>query len=299
MLVDTHCHVHFNAYKDDSDEVIRRAFSNGVRMITVGTQKDTSANGIKTVEKYETGIWCSIGLHPNHLYSTVIDEAEGPAFMSRSEDFDYTYYKNLAQSSKKVVAIGECGLDYYRIPENLNLDEIKAKQQKVFREHIHLATELDLPLIVHIRDGSTSIDTAQDKSLITSAHEDVINILHDEIHQGNLGKRGVIHCYSGDWEQAKRYFDLGFLISFTGTAMFGVKKGQRDILKEVIEESPLEKIMVETDSPYLTPSPYRGKRNEPSYVKFVAEHIAKIKELDFEEVSVQTTKNAIALFNLK
>lgn len=275
--------MHFNAYKEDSDEVIRRAFDNGVLMITVGTQKDTSKNGVFIAEKYDTGLWASIGLHPNHLYSTVIDEAEGPAFMSRSEEFDYGYYKVLAQSSIKVVAIGECGLDYYRIPESLDLNEIKAKQQKVFREQIHLATELGLPLIVHVRD----------------AHEDVINILHDEIHQGNIKKRGVIHCYSGTWKDAKRYFDLGFLISFTGTAMFGAKLGQPDILKEVIEKSPLEMIMVETDSPYLTPPPYRGKRNEPAHVRFVAEHIAKIKGLDFEEVARQTTENATALFNLE
>ncbi len=283
MLIDTHCHVHFNAYKEDSDEVIRRAFDNGVWMITVGTQKDTGKNGIAAAEKYNTGLWASIGLHPNHLYSTVIDEEEGPAFMSRSEEFEYAFYKNLAQSSKKVVAIGECGLDYYRIPEKLDLNKIKAKQQQVFREHIKLATELNLPLIVHVRD----------------AHEDVINILHDEIHQRNLPKRGVIHCYSGTWEHAKKYFDLGFLISFTGTIMFGVKKGQPDILREVIEKSPLDKIMVETDSPYLTPPPHRGKRNEPSYVRAVAEHIAKIKSIDFERIAEETTRNATALFNLE
>lgn len=283
MLIDTHCHVHFNAYKEDSDEVIRRAFDNGVGMITVGTQKDTSAKGVVMAEKYATGIWAAIGLHPNHLFSTMIDEEETPTFKSRSEDFDPVYYKNLAKSSKKVVAIGECGLDYYRIPENLDIGIIKEKQKKVFREHIHLATELDLPLIIHVRD----------------AHQDVINILHDEIHQRNLPKRGVIHCYSGNWEDAKRYFDLGFLISFTGTAIFPPKKGQPDILKEVLKKSPLEKIMIETDSPYLTPPPHRGKRNEPSYVRFIAEHLAKIKGIDFEEISRQTTENATVLFNLK
>lgn len=290
MLIDTHCHVHFNAYKEDSDEVIRRAFDNGVWMITVGTQKDTSAKGMAMAEKYDTGIWAAIGLHPNHLFSTIIDEEETPAFKSRTEDFDYDYYKSLAKSSKKVVAIGECGLDYYRIPENLDLNEIKIKQQKVFREHIHLATELNLPLIVHVRNGSTS--------LTASAHKDVIDILHDEILKGNLPQKGVIHCYSGNWEEAKHYFDLGFLISFTGTALFPPKKDQLDILKEVIEKSPLDKIMVETDSPYLTPPPQRGKRNEPSYVRLIAEHLAKIKNLDFEEITRQTTKNATALFNL-
>lgn len=291
MLIDTHCHVHFNAYKKDGDEVIRRAFDNGVWMITVGTQKDTSAAAMATAEKYGTGIWAAIGLHPNHLFSTIIDEEETPAFKSRTEDFDPKYYRELAHSSKKVVAIGECGLDYYRIPENLDLNEIKIKQHKVFREHIHLATELNLPLIVHVRDGSTL--------LTAGAHEDVIMILGEEIRQGNLQKRGVIHCFSGTWEEAKHYFDLGFLISFTGAALFPPKKGQPDILKEVIEKSPLDKIIVETDSPYLTPPPHRGKRNEPSYVRLIAEHLAKIKNLDFEEITRQTTKNATALFNLK
>lgn len=289
MLIDTHCHVHFNAYKEeDSDEVIRRAFSNSVRMITVGTEAGTSKGAVVLAEKYKAGIWAAVGMHPNHLYDLHHDESELPAPKPRLEEFDAGFYKKLALSSKKVVAIGECGLDYYRIPERLDAEEIMAKQQSVFREHIHLAAELNLPLIVHVRNGSSA-----------SAHEDTIRILHDEIHQGNLPKRGVIHCFSGTWEDAKRYFDFDFLISFTGTIAFPPKKNEPDILREVVIKSPINMIMVETDSPYLAPPPYRGKRNEPSYVRLIAEHLAKIKNLDFEEITRQTTKNATVLFNLK
>ncbi len=291
MLLDTHCHVHFNAYKEDSDEVIRRAFLNGIKMITVGTDANTSSAAIALATKYEDGIWATVGLHPNHLFSLHYDEFELSNPKKELEKFDYEFYKNLVRSSEKVVAIGECGLDFYRISTELNVEEVKAKQIKVFKEHIHLATELNLPLIVHVRDGSTA--------LTASAHKEIIDILHDEIHQGNLSKRGVIHCFSGNWADAERYFDLGFMISFTGIITFPPKKGELDILAEVVKNAPLEKIMVETDSPYLAPPPHRGRRNEPSYVKFVAERVANIKGISFEEAANQTAKNAIALFNLK
>lgn len=281
MLIDTHCHVHFNAYKEDSDEVIRRAFNNGVKMIIVGTDAGTSEGAVALAGKYD-GIWAAIGMHPNHAYSLHHDESELSEPKNKLERFDYKFYKNLALSSDRVVAIGECGLDFYRIPAELNAQEIKAKQVEIFKEHINLATELNLPLIIHVRE----------------AHKETIETLRLEINKGNLPKKGVIHCFTSNWEDAKKYLDLGFMISFTGTIAFPPRKGQPDISAEVVRNTPLENILIETDSPYLAPPPHRGERNEPSYVKFVAERIAAIKGLDFEEVADSVSGNAVRFFNL-
>lgn len=281
MLIDTHCHVHFNAYKEDSDEVIRRAFNNGVKMITVGTDAETSKAAVLTAEKYD-GLWASVGLHPNHLYSLHHDESEHSAPKPALEEFDANLYRELIKSSEKVVAIGECGLDFYRIPAEFNFEEIKAKQISLFKEHIRLATELNLPLIVHVRE----------------AHQETVETLRLEINKGNLPKKGVIHCFTSNWEDARKYLDLGFMISFTGTIAFPPRKGQPDISREAVRQVPLENILVETDSPYLAPPPHRGKRNEPSYVRLVAEKIAEIKGIDFEAVARQATSNAKKLFNI-
>jgi len=282
MIIDTHCHIHFKAYEDDMEEVIKRSAEADVFMITVGTQSTTSKNGVAVAEAHD-GIWCTIGLHPNHLFKVAIDEAELPTFMTRAEDFDLEYYRTLARSSKKVVAIGECGLDYFRIPPELNLAAVKEKQERVFRQHLDLCEELSLPVVIHVRD----------------AHREVIRILKEYRDAGKLKRAGVIHCYSGAWNDARAYFNLGFLISFTGTITFPPRKGESEnAVWETIRQAPLKNIMVETDAPYLTPMPHRGKRNEPAYVRFVAEKIAEIKNISFEEVAAQTTTNAGKLFGI-
>lgn len=282
--------MHFNAYKEDSDEVIRRAFNNGVKMITVGTDAGTSAQAVAAASGYEDGIWAAIGMHPSHTYSLHHDESELSEPKSKLEKFDADFYRDLANNSKKVVAIGECGLDFYRIPDEFNFEEIKAKQISLFKEHIRLATELNLPLIVHVRDSADA--------LTANAHQETIRILREEINKGNVPGKGVIHCFSGDQEDADNYLDLGFLISFTGTITFPPKKGLPDVLGEVVRRVPLDRILIETDSPYLAPPPHRGERNEPSYVRFVAEKIAETKGIDFEAVARQTTSNAKKLFNI-
>ncbi|MBF8280548.1 MAG: Hydrolase TatD [Candidatus Magasanikbacteria bacterium] len=282
MLIDTHCHIHFKAYDADMDEVITRSLAASVSMITIGTQSTTSKNGVAVADAND-GVWCAVGLHPNHLFSVPIDEAELPSFMTRAEDFDAAYYRTLARSSKKVVAIGECGLDYYRIPEELDPMVVKEKQERVFRQHLDLCEELSLPVVVHVRD----------------AHEEVIRLLKEYREADKLKRGGVIHCYSGTWEQAQRYFELGFFISFTGTITFPPRKGESEnAVWETIRAAPLEMIMIETDAPYLTPIPHRGKRNEPTYVKFVAEKIAELKGVTFDKVGAQTTANAEKLFGI-
>ncbi len=279
-LFDTHCHVHFNAYKDDMHDVVSRSLAKGVQMVTIGTQKDTSRAGVELARQYD-GLWAAVALHPNHLFPVHIDEDEVP-FITREEDFDYTYYKELAQDPN-VVAIGECGLDWYRIPDDRDIEEVKARQFQVFAQHLDLATDVRLPVIIHCRD----------------AHAECAEVLEKYIAEGKLDRRGIIHCFTGTLDEAMRYIDLGFVISIPGIITFPPKKGDGlTPLQEVVKQIPLEHMVIETDAPYLTPVPYRGKRNEPWYVQFVAQTIAELKGISTEEVARTTTQTAKKLFDL-
>mgnify|MGYP001568712866 CR=1 FL=1 len=280
-MIDTHCHVHFRAYKDDMDDVIKRTLDKGVRMITVGTQSTTSKNGIDVAEKYD-GIYTTIGLHPNHTCEQqFIDDLE--EIKTRCEHFDVEYYRKLAEHPK-VVAIGECGLDYYRIPENLKRDEVIAAQKEELRKQLDLADELNLPVVIHCRD----------------AHEDQTAMLKEYIDAGKLTRRGVVHCFSSTIDQARAYHAIGFLTSFTGIITFPPRKNEGPIspLQSVVRDCPLDMLMLETDAPYLTPEPHRGKRNEPWYVQFIAAKVAELKNISVEEVDRVTTQNAEKLFGL-
>lgn len=290
-MIDTHCHVHFNAFKDDMDDVIRRTLERGVSMVTVGTQATTSANGLKVAEKYD-GLWATVGLHPNHLCEQeFFDEQEladgtkvpGNSIKTRCETFNRATYLELARHPK-CVAIGECGLDYYRLPDNVDRDETIAKQKATVRQHFDLAHEVGLPVVVHCRD----------------AHADQQAIIREYVESGKLQRRGVIHCFTGTLEEARIYADLGFFISFTGVITFPPRKseGQISPLQTVVRDLPLERMMIETDSPYLTPVPHRGERNEPWMVEFVAAKISELKKVSLEEVDRVTTENAMRLFGI-
>jgi len=272
MLIDSHAHVNFNAYKDDTDEVIRRSLDSDVWIINVGSQYNTSKRTVEMAEKYEEGVYAAVALHPIHLGpSKFIDKEEVDPFLkfkTREEEFDKEKYKKLASNSK-VIAIGETGLDYYYIGED---EKIKDLQKKVFKQHFELAKELNKPVIFHCR----------------KAYNDLLY----EIRNTKYEIRGVLHCFMGKKGQAKEFLDMGFYLGFNGLITYC-----RDY-DAVIKSTPLAKILIETDCPYLTPEPHRGKRNEPLYVKYVAEKIAEIKEVDFEKVAQQTTKNAKKLFNL-
>jgi len=276
-MVDTHCHLNFSAFKNDSAEVIARAKSAGVSdMILVGSQWDTSERAVKMADN-TPNLYAAIALHPIHLFEQEVDEEE-THFTTRAEVFDMEHYKALAKSSSKVVAIGECGLDYYHFPVMVSKDEVKLKQRELFEQHIKLATELDLPLIIHCRE----------------AYDDLLNILYQ--WRGTSGQlRGVAHCFLGTKEQAKKFLDLGFYLSFTGIITF---KNANPELLEVVKETPLDRIMVETDSPYLAPQAYRGQRNEPAYVVEVAKKIAEIKGMILDEVDSITTTNTNNLFKM-
>lgn len=274
MLIDYHAHVNFNAYKDDADEVIKRALDKGVFMILVGTQIDTSQRAVEMAARYEKGVWASVGLHPIHTEDMEVDEEESH-FSTRAEVFDSAAYRALAQH-EKVVAIGECGLDYWHTSQ-------KERQHKTFRQHLDLADELDLPLILHCR-GS--------KADPADAYRDQLAILHEYVKAGKIPRRGSIHCFISTWEVAEQYLKLGFHIGFTGVITFP-KTAQ---YTEVVRNTPLERILVETDCPYLAPVPMRGKRNEPLYVRYVAQKVAEIKGMDKGEVEERLFENTLETF---
>ena len=249
-MIDTHCHINVDAFKDDEDIVIKEAFESGIKkMIVIGFDDKTNQKAIELAEKYDH-IYATVGIHPTeaHQLST----------------------KHLESLLKhyKVVAVGECGTDLYWEKSYLK------EQQIILKEQVLLSIKYDLPLVIHTRD---SFDEAFD---ITKEYK---------------GKaKGVFHCFSSHLEDAKRAIDLGFYIGIDGPVTF---KNAKDI-KEIATHIPLDRILIETDSPYLSPHPHRGKRNEPKYLHLIAESIAALRGIDVHEVIIQTTKNAETLFKL-
>jgi TatD DNase family protein len=271
MIVDTHSHLSFKAYDNDRDEVIKRNLESGLFCIDVGTKYETSKRAVELAEKNEN-IYAAIGMHPIHIKTDLLklkmDANEG-AFKPLGEEFDKTKYKELAKS-KKVVAIGEIGLDYYYKPKSeTKKEKFKQKQKQVFTEQLELAEELNLPVIIHCR----------------MAHQDVLEILQKR----NL--RGVIHCFTGSWDEAQKYLELGFYLGINGII-------DKLNLDEVIKKCPLDKILTETDCPYLTPKAEGDKRNEPIFVKHVIQKIADLCGLTFDQVASATTQNAKRLFKI-
>jgi TatD DNase family protein len=276
-LIDSHCHLHFPAYDEDREEVLARMKTDDVWAITVGTTIGTSRSGIAFAERTD-GVWATVGYHPEHFTSAYHDEAEGDAGTYSIEDI-----RALASSSKKVVAIGETGLDFYRIDEGRDRTKAIKMQEDAFREHLAVATKLDLPVVIHCREALTRLAE-----------------MIQEARDGGWTVRGVVHCYTGTWEEAKPLLDLGLHLSFTGVITFPPRKTddpERHVHR-VIERIPFDRILVETDAPWLTPVPHRGKRNEPTYVAFVAEQIAKLRGIDVADIAQKTTENCQELFRI-
>lgn len=275
MYIDTHAHVNFSAFKDDADEVIKRALENQVFIINVGSQYSTSARAVKMAEKYDKGIYAAIGLHPIHLVKRTVNpddsELSENDFETTGEIFDYQKYLELAKNPK-VVAIGEMGLDYHHFVEGDNIPELKAKQKEIFLAGIKLANETKKPIIVHCWD----------------AYDDLLKILKSN----PVEKKGVIHSFVGGYKTARKFTELGYKIGLNGVITYS------DSFNRLIKELDLKDIVLETDCPYLAPVPHKGERNEPLYVKLVAEKIAQIKELSVEEVANIITQNAKSVFCL-
>jgi TatD DNase family protein len=277
MLIDTHAHLNFNAFKDDADKVIRRCLENNLWTINVGTKYETSKKAVELAQKYKEGVFAALGLHPIHLETGLVkikNDTEEIEIKTTEQDFDYKKYKELAKNPK-VVAVGEIGLDYYWKPKTKKkLELFKEKQRSVLCQQLDLAKELNLPVILHCR----------------LAHDDLIN----ELRIADYEMRGVIHCFTGNWQQAQKFLEMGFYLGFNGIIF---KKIEGIDFAEVIKNTPLDRILLETDCPYLTPPQAEG-RNEPLNIKYVAQEIAKIKNLEFNKIAEAAADNAKVLFKL-
>jgi len=251
MLIDTHAHIQFDQYASSCEEMLSDAAEQGVRYVVCpGIDLQSSQEAIQLAENYDE-VYAVVGVHPHDCEDLPDD------WLTQIEEM---------AAHPKVVALGEMGLDYFKeyTPRDL--------QQQVFRQQLELAASLELPVVIHNRDGD----------------EDLGNILED------YGSGyGVLHCYTSTLQFAQQMTELGYLISFTGIATFGNRQ-----VEEAITGLALDKMMVETDSPFLAPVPNRGKTNQPAYVRHVAEKVAELKGVSFEQVEQVTTRNALQFFNL-
>lgn len=271
-LIDAHAHLQFAAFREDADLVIQRALDTGIWMVNVGTQQSTSRAAVELAHRYPQGVYATVGLHPIHTDKSFHDEQElggDKAFTSRGEEFDSDFYRRLAQDPK-VVAIGECGLDYYRLNE-----DSKKNQKKAFLEQIKLAYEMKKPLMIHCR----------------AAFDDLIKLLNSSVQYLN-SPPGIVHFFSGGMDHAQKLLDLGFCFTFGGVITFAKEYG------ELVKYIPLDRMLVETDAPYVAPASYRGKRNEPLYVTEIAKRIAELKDVEVEIIGEATVRNTRGLLKI-
>lgn len=279
MIFDAHTHVHFPAYEQDRKQVIKRAQEAGVKMICVGTQFSTSESAIKLAEQYPNDVWATAGFHPSHFNDDWYHDRKEQKSAAR-EKFDINKLRKLA-GHPKVVAIGECGLDYFRLSANRQT-EIK-RQQAAFLQMADLAQELKKPLMIHCRPSKDSDD----------AYEDLLGILKEKFSSAVSELKPIAHFYNGSFTMTKELLAASFYFTFGGVITFA-----RDY-DDVINYIPLDRILLETDAPYVAPEPYRGKRNEPAYVIEIAKKLAEIRGDSYEKVAEVTFKNTLKVFNIR
>lgn len=275
--IDIHSHVNFRAFDEDRDAVMKRTLESDTWIINVGTQIDTSRKAADMTSEYPEGVYAIVGLHPIHTGASYHDVKElgegGKDFTSRGEVFDKDAYRELLKNPK-VLGLGECGLDYYRMDvESIN------KQREALIAQIELANEVGKPIMLHIRNNP--------KDKTRNAYFDTLEILKE-----HAKIKGDVHFFAGGLPEAKAFLDFGFTLSFTGVITFTTD------YDEVIKYTPLDMIMTETDCPYVTPVPHRGKRNEPMYVREVVKKIALVKGLPEDEVAQAIVANAERVFKI-
>jgi len=302
MLVDTHSHLHFAKFDEDRSEVHARMASFDIKNITVGTAVTTSRDAIAYADSHDD-TWCSVGYHPEHVTSDYEDEDEKGAM---DEPYSIKALEELAKSSPRVLAIGECGLDYHRLTDQIPLNppfssgtpdnspslkkegngkdfnQQKLSQQSVFQEQINLAAKLDKTLIVHMRD----------------AEEDML-IMIKKARAEHPNLRIVMHSFTSTWKQAQALLDLDCYLGIGGIVTFKPRKAtaEEDILSNIVKKMPIDRILFETDCPWLAPVPVRGERNEPTHVRHIAEFVGNLHGLSFENISKITLENSQKCFN--
>ncbi len=274
MLFDSHTHLQFAAYDEDRDVVIDRAKKEGVSMINVGTDFKSSLAALDLARAHNfDGVYATLGFHPTNIVPHHDTQEKGEMY---EEVFDVERFNILAQE-KDFVMIGECGLDYFRIEDEV----LRNKEKEIFMVQLEVAVKFKKPLMIHCRPDKND-----------DAYLDLYNLLEFNSHR-LLEYPGIIHFFVGSNETAKKFLDLGFYLSFGGAITFKSAEDHR----ERVRYAPLDRIVLETDAPYVTPEPYRGKRNEPVFVKKVAEKIAEIKQISFEEVRRITFENTKAIIH--
>lgn len=262
-MIDIHCHLNFHKFEHDVDAVIHRAFEKGVKkIVNVGTSLESSEHAVRLAEKYEN-LFAIVGIHPHHADKVV------ETFIKKLE--------KIAQH-KKVIGIGEIGMDFFSYQSNGIVDP--KQQRKVFEQQLELAHRLKLPLQIHNRQ----------------AGKDILEIL--DYHKNSLETvPGMFHCMSGNLDFLKKVLDRGFYVGFDGNITYeGLAPGEDTKLTDLVSYAPLQRIVIETDSPYLTPIPHRGTRNEPQYVILTAHFIAQVKGIPPASVIDQTTENVYTIF---
>lgn len=267
---DAHTHAQFPSYEVDRDAVLSRAREAGVRMVNVGTTRKTSEAAVALARSYPEQCFATIGVHPSHAsISEYVDPSEQEA--GGEETFDPAFYGALA-AEKSVVAIGECGLDYFRVSD----EATKQKQRDLFIAHLKFAHDVKKPLMIHCR----------------SAFPDLLQLLTTHYSLLTVGNPGIVHFFTGTPEEARDLLALGFSFTFGGVITFA-----RDY-DEIIRSTPVDRILSETDAPYVTPTPYRGKRNEPAYVVEVVRKLAELKGFSMEKMAAQIRENASRIFGI-
>jgi TatD DNase family protein len=271
-IFDSHCHPQFPQYDGDREEMLARATAAGVHLICVGTDFQTSKRSIELAAQHEN-VWATVGLHPNDIPG----------------DFDIQIYHKL-MTERRVVAIGEVGLDYYRTQE----PHKQTRQKEVFKEFLDLAAWYDKPVVIHSRDAG--------KGSTGRVHADILEII-SRFYKADSKLHGVTHSFTGSVEEAKQYLELGFYLGFNGIITFpgpsgALREGGAGMYDDMVRMVPLDKILIETDAPYLTPEPYRGQRNEPAYVIEVAKKLAELKNEPLSRVIEQTAQNCRHLFKI-
>ena len=285
MLIDAHAHLNFQAYSQDREEVIKRC--QNMKVINIGSQYPTSRLALELAQENEN-MFASVGLHPIHVLEQERDENETREKVNMTDEEQLVKIRELLDSDTagRIVAVGETGLDYFRLVTGHSSLVTRDKQKKVFLKHIELAHEFNKPLMLHCRDN---------KEEPKKAYQDMLKIINYQLSIINTRKvNGMIHCFSADAATARGFLSLGFYIGFTGIITFPNAKD----LVEVVKQVPLNRILTETDCPYLAPQPVRGERNEPRYVEYIARKIAEIKEISYDEVITAVEENAKNLFKI-